>query len=126
MTDKGSLKRITNDQVVPRKRRKGCDNPSAEAVVTPGPQPEASTSSFTSLAPVQPPKKHKRSRGVDPSEFGDVREFLPRSKAEEDEDAYIAALEARLGLDRKKSAKNGHEAAFADDGILGMFTCILL
>jgi hypothetical protein len=52
----------------------------------------------------------------------DIRDFQPRNRAEEDEDAYIATLEARLGIGKKKQRQNRYEPEFENDGLLGEYT----
>lgn len=79
----------------------------------------------TSTRPTQEPAQgtsrttHRPKDKGKSSEVRDVRDFQQRSRVEEDEDAYTAALEARLGLRRNQSGKK-HQVEFEEDGILGM------
>ena len=44
-----------------------------------------------------------------------------KSRTEEEEDAYIAMLERRLGIRRDKKGKSKYGSGFEEDGFLGAF-----
>ena len=54
----------------------------------------------------------KKPKGVSPS-------AKRRTQLEEEEDAYAAMLEKKLGLDKKKKGKTKYGSGFENDGLLG-------